>query len=159
LYDYLAQLFVLSHNRRVGAAFISQKLLQLSPCLPVVLIVFGIQASVLKSDASLAVIQSQINGYSKRPGVKAASALEFIYLLYYFDKRFLRKFRSIIGISAHSQYDVIDAILILKDKPFHRCRIALPAPLNQYRIINVDIRRFCHVFSYYLDQHYPKRFR
>jgi hypothetical protein len=93
-------------------------------------IVLGIQALEDMPAAPLAVIQSQINGYSKRPGIKAASALEFVYILYYFDKRFLRKFRSIVGVCTYLQYDVIDTVLILEYQPLHRLRIALPALLN-----------------------------
>ena len=92
-------------------------------------------------------VQCQIDAYSKSPGVKAASALEFIDILYYFDKRILSKFRSIVRVCTYSQYGVIYSILILKNQPFGRCRVALPALPDKDGIVNADICSFGHAFS------------
>jgi len=102
---------------------------------------------VHKPGAPLAVIQGQINRYSKAPGIKAASALEFTDIFYYSDKRFLGELGGIVVVRTHPQYGVIDAVLILKYQPFGRRRITLPAPLNQHSVVKRDICRFWHGFS------------
>jgi hypothetical protein len=111
-----------------------------------VVIIRGVQRFGLEPDGFLAVIQGQIDGYAKKPGIKAASGLESINVLYYFDKGFLGKFRSIIGICTDFQDNVIDAVLILKNKAFHCRRTAKAALLNEQGIVNVDIGSFCHAF-------------
>jgi len=113
----------------------------------------GIKRFSPKPNTSLAVTQSQINGYTKKPSIKAASGLESINVLYYFDKGFLRKFRCIIGICTDFQDNVIDAILISKYKAFHCRRAAQAALLNQKGIVDADIGGFRHAF--FLSQKVP----
>jgi len=91
-------------------------------------------------------------------------------ILYYFDKRFLRKFRGVIRIGTNFQHNVVDAILVLDYKAFHSLRIALSALLHQCGIAQADmlfrglpvpdihICRFRHCVSPYLDQRGPKKF-
>jgi len=156
---YFAQLSILGDCGRVGRALIAQKLPQQLPFAVIALVAPGLERPNRQSDVSLAVIQRQVDSYPKGPGVKAASAFESVYALYYFDKRLLSKFRSIIGICTYSEYDVIDAILILDYQAFHRPGITLAALLNQDRIVNVDICCFQYRFSRRLDQHWPEKFR
>jgi hypothetical protein len=104
-----------------------------------VLIIRDVQRFGLEPNISLAVIQGQINGYTEKPGIKAASGLESIDVLYYFDKSFLSKFRRIIGICTNFQDNVINAILISEYKAFHCCGPAKAALFNQKGILYADI--------------------
>jgi hypothetical protein len=105
----------------------------------------------------MAVSQGQINCYAENPRINAASALEIAYLLYYFDKRLLRKFRGVVGIRTNPQYRVVNTAVILSYQTPHRRRIAASAPLHKEAILSKMSRPRLHSFSPYLDQLLPSK--
>jgi len=142
---------VLRDQSRIRRGLVAKKLLQKCRCLPVLVVLLDINRMIGDLAAALAKIQCQVDGDSKYPGVKGAVAGKPVDILYYFDKRVLRKFRGVVGVAAHSVNNVVNTILIPENQPFGSLRIAFAASLNQYGIVNSDARCFVHAASPLLD--------